>query len=103
MTQHSSLKSDSVGTRHRNVLKRYERIQQLKNSETAGGQISAFKLPKVRLIKMKVKKVKAVKEGAEAKTEGQASQTPQTQSTAPGQKAAAQKAPVEKAKGKEKA
>lgn len=64
MSQHSSLKMDSVGARHRNVLKRHERVSGLQKSENWGNRESAFKLPKVKLIKMKVKKVKAVKEEA---------------------------------------
>ncbi len=66
MSQHSSLKTDSVGARHRNVLKRHERVANLRNSDHWGNRESAFKLPKVKLIKMKVKKVKASKEEAAA-------------------------------------
>ena len=64
MSQHSSLKMDSVGERHRNVLKRHERVANLRNSENWGNRESAFKLPKVRLIKMKVKKAKGPKDEA---------------------------------------
>ena len=62
MSQHSSLKTDSVGARHRNVLKRHERVSSLRNSDHWGNRESAFKLPKVKLIKMKVKKAKSSKE-----------------------------------------
>lgn len=66
MSQHPSLKTDSVGARHRNVLKRHERVANLRNSDHWGNRESAFKLPKVRLIKMRVKKAKGGKEeGAE--------------------------------------
>ncbi len=66
MSQHPSLKIDSVGARHRNVLKRHERVATLRSSENWGTRESAFKLPKVKLIKMKVKKAKGEKEeGAE--------------------------------------
>lgn len=65
MSQHSSLKTDSVGARHRNVLKRHERVSSLRNSDHWGNRESAFKLPKVKLIKMKVKKAKGKEEAAE--------------------------------------
>lgn len=66
MSQHSSLKSDSVGKRHRNVLKRHERIQVLQDSDTWGERKSIYKLPKLKLIKLKVKKAKGEKEEAAA-------------------------------------
>ena len=103
MSQHSSLKSDSVGARHRNVLKRHERIRSLQDADTWGSRQSAFKLPKVKLIKLKVKKSKGGKEAGEAPAEGAAG-TPQVVVEAaakPAQKPAAKPA-VEKAKGKEK-
>ncbi len=66
MSQHPSLKTDSVGARHRNVLKRHERVANLRNADNWGNRESAFKLPKVKLIKIKVKKAKGGKEeGAE--------------------------------------
>ena len=96
MSQHSSLKADTVGKRHRNVLKRHERIQTLQDSETWGGRQSVYKLPKLKLIKLKVKKTKSGKE--EASGEGAAA--------TPAQGEAAQKQPQkpapEQAKGKEK-
>ena len=94
MTQHSSLKASSVGTRHRNVLKRHERIRSLKSSEMWGERKSAYKLPKLKLIKLKVKKAKSEKEG-EAVAEG--ATTP-----AQSQTETSQKPPAEKSKGKEK-
>ena len=97
MSQHSSLKADSVGIRHRNVLKRHERIRVLQEGEGFAGRQSAFCLPKLKLIKLKVKKAKGAKEaeGAEGQTApaaGQAS-APQT---------AASKASAEKPKTNEK-
>ena len=65
MTQHSSLKSDEVGTRHRNVLKRYERIKSIQAQEKWGTRESAYKLPKMKLLKIKMKKVKVKAEGEE--------------------------------------
>ena len=75
MTQHSSLKSASVGARHRNVLKRHERIHVLQTNDEWSGRRSVYKLPKLKLIKLKAKKAKSGKEG-EAPAEGTA--TPQT-------------------------
>lgn len=66
MSQHSSLKERGFGTRHRNVLKRLERIKKLKADERWKPESSAFGLPKVKSMKVKVKKVK------EAKVEGAA-------------------------------
>ena len=94
MTQHSSLKNASVGKRHRNVLKRYERIQTLKVNETWGERQSVYKLPKQKLIKLKVKKAKGKEETAEAgAAEGQATAPVQTAQKAP---------PQDKGKTKEK-
>ena len=101
MSQHSSLKSDSVGVRHRNVLKRHERIRTLQENDGLGERKSAFRLPKLKLIKLKVKKTKSPKEGEE-QGEGQ----PQTVQAAPQAAQATAKSaakPVaEKPKAKEK-
>ena len=96
MSQHSSLKSDSVGARHRNVLKRHERIKTLQENDGLGDRNSAFRLPKLKLIKLKVKKTKAPKEA-----EGTAQASPQAAQAAakPAGKPAAEKP---KAKAKEK-
>ena len=102
MTQHSSLKSASVETRHRNVLKRHERVRNLLETDRWNDRQSVYKLPKLKLIKLKVKKAKGEKEG-EAPKEGQApvegAAVPRTQVPAE----ASKKPPVEKTKGKEKA
>ena len=67
MSQHSSLRIDPTRTRHRNVLKRHERAQRLLEQDKWGNRVSAFGLPKLRSMKIKVKKVKAEKaEGAAA-------------------------------------
>lgn len=68
MSQHSSLRIDPTRTRHRNVLKRHERIQRLIELEKWNNRPSAFGLPKVKSLKVKMKKIKAEKaEGAAAK------------------------------------
>lgn len=75
MSQHRSLRIDSVGAKHRNVLKRNEKIKKLEeegkwDKETG----SAYKLPKVKSMKIKVKggggkeKAAAGAEGAAAAT-----------------------------------
>ncbi|MBI4368116.1 MAG: small basic protein [Candidatus Omnitrophica bacterium] len=70
MTQHSSLKNASVGTKHRNVLKRHERVRTLQTNEKWNDRQSVYKLPKLKLIKLKVKKAKADKAEETAGTEG---------------------------------
>lgn len=66
MSLHSSLRVDPTRTKHRNVLKRHERIQKLIEQEKWNDRPSAFGLPKVKSVKVKVKKVKEVAEGAAA-------------------------------------
>ena len=96
MTQHSSLKAVSVGKRHRNVLKRHERIRTLKDLDTWGERHSVYKLPKQKLIKLKVRKAKSEKEGEAAAGEGTPAPQVQATGTPP------QKASSEKPKGTEK-
>ncbi len=72
MSQHRSLKIDSVGARHRNVLSRIERIKKLKDQKRWDDSKSAFNLPKLKSLKIKVKKSAAPKEGAEAGAQGAA-------------------------------
>ena len=68
MSQHPSLRVGSVGARHRNVLKRFERIKQLLGEGKWDESKSAYNLPKVKSMKIKVKKTKEEKpkEGAVA-------------------------------------
>ena len=63
MSQHRSLKVDSVGARHRNVLSRIERVKKLKDQKRWDEEKSVFNLPKLKSLKIKVKK-SAAKEGA---------------------------------------
>ncbi len=85
MSQHTSLKIDPTRTRHRNVLKRHERIQRLVEIEKWNDRASAFGLPKVKSLKIKVKKVKAEKaEGTTAAAKPAAGQAaPAAQAAAP--------------------
>ncbi len=65
MSQHPTLRVDSVGAKHRNVLKRYERIQKLQEDNKWQDRTTAFNLPKVKSMKIKVKKTKEAAAGAE--------------------------------------
>ena len=73
MSQHPSLRVDSVGSKHRNVLKRFERIKKLDDVGKWEGKTSIFGLPKVKSMKIKVKKTKEApaEEAAAAGTPGQ--------------------------------
>ena len=71
MSLHSSLRIDPTATKHRNVLKRHERIQRLIEQEKWQDRPSAFNLPKVKSMKIKVKKTKSeAAEGAAAPAAG---------------------------------
>lgn len=61
MSQHSSLRIDPTRTRHRNVLKRHERIHRLQEAGRWGERVSALGLPKVKSLKVKMKKIKEEK------------------------------------------
>ncbi|MCK4994236.1 MAG: small basic protein [Candidatus Omnitrophica bacterium] len=67
MSIHPSLTA-SKGKKQRSVLKRYERIEKLKKESKWKDDTSSFGLPKVKVIKMKLKKLKTTeaKEGKEA-------------------------------------
>jgi len=68
MSQHPSLRVDSVGVKHRNVLKRLERIKKLQGEGRWDDEKkSIYNLPKVRSMKIKVKKG-----GGKEKKEGDA-------------------------------
>ena len=87
MSQHSSLRIDPTRTRHRNVLKRHERVQRLIELEKWNDRPSAFGLPKVKSLKVKMKKIKAEK--AEGETPKAA--TPQAAAPTPASAAPAEK------------
>jgi len=66
MSQHPSLRVDSVGVKHKNVLKRYERVKKMQGENKWQDRKSVFNLPKLKSLKVKVKKSKsAPTEGAE--------------------------------------
>ena len=82
MSLHSSLKRSGAAGRHRNVLKREERLEKLTDEEKwEDGKDSIYALPKVRSIKTRVKKKakkKEAEEGVEAAAgaEGAAPEAP---------------------------
>jgi small basic protein (TIGR04137 family) len=103
MSQHPSLRIDSVGTKHRCVLKRHERIKKMQADNKWQEGRSAFGLPKVKSIKIKVKKVKEPKEAAEAAAApGAPAATAPAQAAAPAEKAAAKPAAKPAAKAPSK-
>lgn len=65
MSQHPSLRVDSVGVKHRNVLKRLERIKKLQDEGKWEDARSVYNLPKIKSMKVKVKKGGGKKEGEE--------------------------------------
>ena len=71
MAQHPSLRAKEKSARHRSVLKRYERIRELKDKEKWDDADSVFGLPKLKILKFKIKKEKAPEAEAEgAQVEG---------------------------------
>jgi len=62
MSQHPSLRSDSVGAKHRNVFKRLERVKKLQEIGKWSETSTAYNLPKVKSQKVKMKKEAKVKE-----------------------------------------
>lgn len=59
MAQHPSLRSKEKGKQHRSVLKRYERVRELKEKEKWKEGNSVFGLLKLKILKFKIKKEKA--------------------------------------------
>jgi len=91
MSQHPSLSSSDKDKGHRSVLKRYEKIKILKEKEKWQEDKSVYGLPKVKVMKFKIKKEKA----APAEAAGEAAPGTETaqpaagvQKTAPGAKGA---------------
>lgn len=80
MSQHPSLRSKGKGTKFRSVLKRFERLRHLIEKEKWGESSSIFGLPKIKMIRFKIKKEKAAPEeaaaaGAEGAVEGAEAKT----------------------------
>ena len=75
MSQHPSLRSKRKGIAHRSVLKRYERLKELKEKEKWDEEKSIFGLPKLKILRFKIKKEKPVEAEAAAGAEGVAAET----------------------------
>ena len=65
MSQHPSLRIDSVGSKHRNVLTRLERIKKMQEENKWNERPSVLGLPKFKSMKIKVKKTKGPEEGGD--------------------------------------
>jgi small basic protein (TIGR04137 family) len=74
MSQHPSLRSKRKGIAHRSVLKRYERLKELKEKEKWDEEKSIFGLAKLKILKFKIKKEKPVEAEAAAGVEGVAAE-----------------------------
>ncbi|MBL7158356.1 MAG: small basic protein [Candidatus Omnitrophica bacterium] len=79
MSQHPSLRSGEKSAKFRSVMKRYERIKKLKEKEKWAEGDSVYGLPKLKILKFKVKKEKAAPaaEGEVAAVEGAVPGAPQ--------------------------
>jgi small basic protein (TIGR04137 family) len=83
MSQHPSLRSSDKGKQHRSVLKRYERIKLLKDKEEWEEKDSVYGLPKVKVVRFKIKKEKAAPAEAETVAGAEGAATPEQAKAAP--------------------
>ncbi|MBU1147510.1 MAG: small basic protein [Candidatus Omnitrophica bacterium] len=90
MSQHPSLKTSKAGKRHRTVLKRFEKFLALKEKGILKDEDSVFGMPKLKIVRTKVKKEKA----AEKPEEGQVT----AEGAAPAPGVGAKKEPEAKSK-----
>jgi len=88
MSLHPSLKTSKAGKKHRTVLKRYERLTALKEKGLLKDDDSVFGMPKLKIIRIKVKKEKAEEKPKDGEVAVVAAPAP----LAPTAKAAASKA-----------
>jgi len=58
MSQHPSLKGSRIGRKIRTVLKRYERFFTLKEKGVLNDSSSVFGMPKLKIVRAKIKKEK---------------------------------------------
>ncbi len=65
MSQHSSLRIGGKGKSHRSVLSRLERIKYLVDHDNWTDEQTIFALPKIKVLKLKVKKDQPVAAAAE--------------------------------------
>jgi len=59
MSQHSSLRLGKKSKQHRSVLTRAEKIKKLKEEDKWQDRKSVFGLPKIKILRFKIKKEKA--------------------------------------------
>ena len=59
MSQHPSLKTSKAGKKHRTVLKRFEKFFALKEKGIIKDGDSVFGMPKLKIVRAKIKKEKA--------------------------------------------
>lgn len=100
MSQHPSLRSDSVGAKHRNVFKRLERVKKLQEMGRWSERVTAYNLPKVKSLKIKMKKVKEAKVTAAEGAAAPGTAAPASAATKPA--AAGKAAPAKPAAGASK-
>ncbi len=62
MSQHPSLRSSDKSKQHRSVLKRFERLKHMKDKGKWEEGMSIFGMPKIKMLKFKIKKEKAAPE-----------------------------------------
>lgn len=74
MAQHPSLRSKDKDKKHRSVLKRYERVKELKKKEKWKDGESVFGLQKLKIVKFKLKKEKAAPAASEAEVASEAAE-----------------------------
>ena len=74
MSQHSSLKSSRGRKKHRTVLKRFEKFFALKEKGILKDGDSVFGMPKLKIVRVKVKKEKAEEKPEEAQVASEATQ-----------------------------
>ena len=107
MSQHPSLRSKQKSKKHRSVIKRFERVRELKEKEKWKDGESVFGLLKLKILRFKLKKEKGEPAALEAQAAGEgAPEAAQaaTQDTAktPGQKKEGKEGPVKKEKKEQK-
>jgi len=100
MSQHPSLRSSEKDKKQRSVLKRFERLKHLHDKGEWKEGTSIFGMPKIKILKFKIKKEKAVEETAEAGAETAAGTGAET--AAEKTKDTAKEAPKKEAPKKEK-
>lgn len=103
MSQHRSLKSSKVGKGQRTVLKRYERFFTLKEKGVLKNGDSIFGMPKLKIVRTKIKKEKAEEKPEEAQVAPETAAEAGTAKAGTAKAGAAKPGAPSKEKGKEAA